>query len=216
MPSEIVPTEIAPGVFHWSAFHDGIQKEVSSYYLADAGVVLDPRLPSEGFEGGVDPLKWLAEHGPPRAVVLTNRHHYRHSGRLMDAFGIPVRASRPGMHEFTSAQRVEPFEYGDELPGGVLTHEVGAICPDETALEIPTARAIALADSVVRFDDPNGPLGFVPDFLLGDDPDDVRRGLLSSLRRLLELDFDHLLLAHGLPVVDEGKRELEAFLERGG
>ena len=34
---------------------------------------------------------------------------------------------------------VEPFDVGDELPGGVVANGVGAICPDETALYIPPA-----------------------------------------------------------------------------
>lgn len=211
-----MPEEIVSGVFHWSAFHEGIRHEVSSYFLADGGALIDPLLPADGFDGGVDPIEWLSAHGPPRAVLLTNRHHYRHSARLADAFGIPVRASRPGMHEFTASQRVEPFDFGEELPGGLVAHEVGAICPDETALEIPSARALSLADGVVRFDAPDAPLGFVPDSLLGDDPDDVRRGLHSSLQRLLELDFDHLLLAHGLPLVGEGKQRLTEFVEGTG
>jgi hypothetical protein len=205
--------EIVPGLFHWTAFHPRIRSEVSSYYLRD-GVLIDPLLPADGFDVGDDPIEWLAEHGPPRAVLLSNRHHYRDSGRLVDAFGIPVRASRPGMHEFSEEQRVEPFDFGDELEGGVITHEVGAICPDETALEIPAARAVAIADGLVRFDAPDAPLGFVPDWLLGDDPEEVKRGLRASFERLLELDFEHLLLAHGLPAVGDGKKRLREFLAR--
>ncbi len=199
--------EIAPGVFHWTAFHEGIGAEVSSYFLSGPGVALDPLLPGE------DALAWLSEHGPPRTVVLTNRHHYRHSGRLVEAFGIDVRASRPGMHEFSAEQRVEPFDFGDELTGGVIAHEVGAICPDESALEIPDARAVAFADGLVRS---RGSLGFVPDFLMGDDPDGVKRGLLASFERLLELDFDHVLLAHGDPVVGNGKQLLREFVDARG
>ena len=32
---------------------------------------------------------------------------------------------------------MQPFDYGDELPGGVKAYEAGAICPDDTALYIP-------------------------------------------------------------------------------
>lgn len=206
--------EIVPGLFQWSAFHPGIRHEVCSYYFAAGGVVIDPLLPEGGFEGGRDPLDWFAEHGPPRAILLSNRHHYRHSGRLVQAFEIPVRASRPGMHEFNCEQRVEPFDFGDELEGGVIAHEVGAICPDETALEIPAASAVALADGLVRWGAPDDPIGFVPDWLLGDDPEEVRQGLLSSFERLLELDFEHLLMAHGLPLVGDGKERLREFVER--
>jgi hypothetical protein len=204
--------EIAPGLFHWTALHPRIHAEVSSYYHRDGGVLIDPLFPADGFENGGDPIEWLGENGPPRAVLLSNRHHYRDSGRLVEAFGIPVRASKPGMQEFTSEQRVEPFGFGDELEGGVLAHEIGAICPDETALEIPAARALAIADGLVRFRAPDAPLGFVPDSLLGDDPEEIKRGLRASYERLLDLHFDHLLLAHGLPLVGDGKLRLREFL----
>jgi hypothetical protein len=202
--------EIAPGLFHWTAYHEGIRADVSSYYVRDSGVLVDPLLPRDGA------LEWLAENGPPRAVLLTNRHHYRHSDRLLEAFDVSVHASAPGMHEFTEEQRVQPFDFGDELPGGVIAHEVGAICPDEAALEIPSARALACADGVVRSRAPDAPLAFVPDSLLGDDPEGVKIGLRDAYIRLLDLDFDHLLLAHGLPVVGEGKDQLRAFVEGAG
>jgi hypothetical protein len=205
--------EIAPGLFHWTALHDGIRKEVSSYYVGESGVLIDPLLPADGFDCGADPLEWLSEHGPPKAILLTNRHHYRHSGRLAEAFDVSVHASEPGIHAFSSEQRVEPFHFGDRLPGDVIAHEIDAICPDETGLEIPSVRAVALADGLVRFSALDGPLGFVPDGLMGDDPEAVKEGLHDSYSRLLKLDFDHLLLAHGLPVVGDGKEQLRSFLE---
>ncbi len=42
--------EILPGLFHWTAVHPKIRIEVSSYYLPEAGVLLDPLLPAEGLE----------------------------------------------------------------------------------------------------------------------------------------------------------------------
>ncbi len=205
--------EISPGVFHWTAFHERIRAEVSSYYAVEPAVLIDPLLPAEGSEEVLDAL---SEHGPPCAVLLTNRHHYRHSGRLAEHFGIPVRASRPGMHEFSADQHVEPFDFGSEPVPGVIAHEVGAICPDESALEIVPARAVALADGVVRFASPDAPLGFVPDFLLGDAPEEIKRGLRRSYEGLLSLDFEHVLLAHGVPVVGQGKAQLRDFLASAG
>jgi hypothetical protein len=90
---------------------------------------------------------------------------------------------------------------------------VGAICPDETALLIPDhGGVLAIADGVVRRDD--GPLGFVPDEYMGDQPDGVKEGLRLSYRRLLDREFDHLLLAHGHPWVGGGKQALREFVER--
>jgi len=195
--------EIAPGLFHYSARHERIGTVVHSYVLRDAAAVLDPMIPEEG-------LDWFESHVRPEQVLLTNRHHYRHAGDLAERFGCVVRASRAGMHEFGDAA-VEPFDPGDTLPGGIEVHEVGAICPDEVALFIPSARALACADGVVRWEGPGAPLAFVPDDLLGDDPEAVKEGLRAAYRRLLELDFDTLLLAHGNPVPAGGRRALEEF-----
>ena len=105
---------------------------------------------------------------------------------------------------------MEPFDVGDELPGGIVVHEVGAICPDESALHIRGRRALALADGAVRGDS-GGPLSFVPDRFM-DDPEGTKEGLRASYRRLAELDFDHLLLAHGAPFVGDGRAALRAFV----
>jgi hypothetical protein len=114
------------------------------------------------------------------------------------------------MHEFRAGEKVRPFSPGDPLPGGIEAHAVGAICPDETALRIPVAEgALCVADGVVR--DGDGPLVFVPDSLLGDDPAGVKRDLKVSYGRLLDLDFEHLLLAHGQPWIGGGKRALREF-----
>jgi hypothetical protein len=195
--------EILPGVLHWTRTHPKIGIEVSSYYLRDERVLIDPIEPDEG-------VGWFRDHGPPEHVLLSNRHHHRDSAAFVGAFGCSVRASRPGMHEFGPGQPVEPFDYGDELPGGVRAHEVGVICPDETALHVPRHRTLAVADGVIRY---GGELRFVADEHLGDDVEGVKRGLRESYARLLELDFDNLLLAHGDPLVGGAKDALRRFAE---
>ena len=194
--------EIAPGIWHWIALHPRIKIEVSSYYLPAEGVLIDPLVPT----GGLD---WFEEHGPPMDVLLTNRHHYRETGRFVERFGVTVHCVREGLHEFTHGERVEPFELGDELPGEVVAYAVGAICPDETALHIPAREALALADGAVRWE-AGGPLVFLPDGLM-DDPPETKGGLRDSYRRLAKLDFQHLLLAHGEPFVGNGRDVLAEF-----
>jgi len=195
--------EILPGIYHWVARHPKIRIEVSSYYLAEEGVLIDPLVPPEG-------LDWFAK--PPRHVLLTNRHHYRESGEFAARFQCTVWCVESGLHEFKHGEKVEPFRFGDALPGKVVAIEIGALCPDETALHIPKgAGLVALADGVVRDDE--GPLSFVPDEYMGDDPETVKAGLRKSYRRLLEREFEHLLLAHGGPWIVGGKRALEEFIE---
>jgi hypothetical protein len=194
--------EIAPGLWHWTARHEHISSEVSSYYLLSERVLIDPMIPAEGIE-------WFEDNGAPEHVLLTNRHHDRHSWRLREAFGCSVHCVRDGLYELEGRGPVEPFDFGDELPGGVVVHEVDAICPDETALHITGHAALACADGVIR-SGAGGELAFVPDWLM-DEPEDTKRGLREAYERLLELDFDVLLLAHGQPVVSDGKQALRKF-----
>jgi hypothetical protein len=47
------------------------------------------------------------------------------------------------------------------------------------------------------------------------DADKERPAILSGLARLAdELDFDHLLVAHGEPIVGDGRERLRAFADR--
>ncbi len=209
------PQEIRPGLLHWTVAHPKIRVEVSSYWIAHARILLDPLLP----DGGLD---WLREIGPPEHVILTNRHHWRHTSEIVGAFGCPVWCNELGLHEIEGepgSERVRGFRAGDGLPGGIESHDVGALCPDETALrfDLPTGGGcLAVADGVVRLGEGggDGPLDFVPDFLIADDPEQVRnvkRGLRDAYRRLCALDWDTLLLAHGLPIVQGGREALRAF-----
>jgi hypothetical protein len=197
--------EIAPGLWHWTARHKRIHIDVSSYYLLRERVLIDPLVPAEG-------MAWFDEHGAPEHALLSNRHHDRDAWRFREAYRCRVHCVRNGLHEVERRGPVEPFDFGDQLPGGVTAYEVDAICPDETALHVPAHRALACADGVVRW--PGGPgLSFVPDSLM-DDPEETKSGLRRAYRRLIELDFDLLLLAHGDPVVGEAKRELDEFLRQ--
>jgi glyoxylase-like metal-dependent hydrolase (beta-lactamase superfamily II) len=196
--------QIAPGVWHWTARHDHIGIDVSSYYLEAEHVAIDPMLPPEG-------LEWFTGRGGLEHVLLTNRHHDRHSWDLRDAFGCVVHCVRNGVYELEGRGPVEPFEFGDELPGGARVYEVDAICPDETALHIPAHDALACADGVVHYE---GSLGFVPDQLM-DEPEETKRRLREAYGRLLDLDFGVLLPAHGAPVVGGAKQALREFVETG-
>jgi hypothetical protein len=197
--------EIAPGIFHWTAFRSSIGSRVSSYYVEPAGVLIDPMAP----EGGLDVFDG---HAPPQQALLTTRHHYRDCDAFIERFGVTVVCSAPGLHEFEGTdRRVEGFEFGDEVAPGVVAVGTNAISPDDTTFVIAHGGgALSFGDGLVR--PPGGPLGFVPDSLMGDDPAAVRDGLTNAHRGLLERDFDHLLFAHGEPLVGGGRAALKEFV----
>jgi hypothetical protein len=195
--------EIAPGIHHWTAFRDTIGTTVSSHWVEPAGVVIDPLLPDEG----LDPFE-RAEVGPQQ-VLLTTGLHRRHAERIAEAFSIPIRAPREAADRLGDRLDFEPYGDGDELAPGVQAVRIGVLCPDEYALHVTVSQgAIAFADGLHHY---GGALGFFSDDLLGDDPEAVKRGLREQFRALLERDFDHLLFAHGDPIVGGGKRALRDF-----
>ena len=194
--------EVIPGVWDWTTYHDGIGMDVHSHFHAPSGTLIDPRMPEEG-------LEWF-KRAEPRRIVLTNRHHHRHSAEFAQAFGCPVLCHEAGLHAFEGDDRVEGYAFGDELAPGVRALEVGVITPEESALHLEGGVGVlALADCVIDVGDG---LAFVPDSLLGDDPAAIRDGLRAALGRLArEVEFDALLLAHGPPRRSGARNELRDF-----
>jgi hypothetical protein len=204
--------EILPGLWHWTTPHPNLGGvRVSSYWLDDDGVLIDPLVPPD--EG----LDWFAARPvPPQAIVLANRHHYRDSGEFHTRFGCGVHVPANGLHAFTQGEPVSGYGYGEELPGGLLTVEVGALSPDDSGLYSESSRAFWLADTIVRGAGADAQIGWVVDQLM-DDPPTTKRELLSAFQHILDgFEFDHLLLAHGLPLVGDGRSQLEQLVQAGG
>ena len=194
--------EILPGVFHWTARHPGIGSDVSSYFVTESGTLLDPMVPPAG-------IGWFSDDHTPQAIALTNRHHNRDCDKFCAAFEIaPVLVPESGLHEFEGGDlEVRGYVPGEEIVPGIVVHEVDALSPDEMALEIRSAGALAMADSLVHRER----VRFVSDQLM-DNPEQTKRDLVASLARLLDVDFDTLLFAHGEPIVGTGKQALRDFL----
>ena len=194
--------EIFPGVLHWTAFNDNINARVSSYYVEPAGVLIDPMLPDEGVRAFVGRTQ-------PQQVVLTSGNHARDADRFAEAFGCPIVTSSEGAERIGGALSVETYADGDDVAPGVRAVRIGVLSPDEYALHITvTEGALAIADGVNHYADS---LGFFSDDLLGDDPAAVKDGLKRRFRTLLERDFEHLLFAHGDPIIGNGKTALREF-----
>ena len=200
--------EILPGIFHWRTLHEGIGEYVHSYFIEaiSPAVLVDPRVPAKG-------LQWFDGHQRPAHSYLTNRHHYRHSAQFEQRFGTRVWCHQAGLHEYTRGEQVTGFEHGDRLPGGVMALKVAGLTPEETAFHFHVAGGVmAIGDAIVR--DARGHLSFVPDPLMGDNPEQVKRELRQAFEGHLRRKFDHLLLAHGRPQVGDAKRMLAEFLQR--
>lgn len=194
--------EVLTGVFHWTAVHPRIGIEVSSHFVAGSGTAIDPLLPAEGIE-------WFEGRGL-RRVALSNRHHLRDGQLLAERFGCPIHCHEAGLHEFAEGPEVRGFAFGDRLADDLTALEMDAICPEDTVLHIEAGGgALLFADSLIHY----GEVGFVPDNLIGDDPEGVKRRIRERSQALLDEEFEHLLFAHGAPLIDGGREALRALAD---
>jgi AcrR family transcriptional regulator len=202
--------EIAPGIFHWTAFRDSIGMDVHSYWIEPAGIVVDPMVPADV---GLD--WWDGRDVQPQQVVLTTGLHWRETPEFVERFGCEVRAAEAALERWAGDEdrSATPFDDREEIAPGVTARVIDALAPDESALLIDHGGgAIALADALMRADGGGAPLTFVPDYLMGDDPDAVKEGLTNALRAFLERDFEVLLMAHGAPIAGGARAALADFL----
>ena len=193
-----LPEEILPGLFRWTAVHPGIGIEVSSHFLSGPRVAVDPLLPAGGAE-------WFEEHGGVESVVLSNRHHLRHAERLAERYGCPIRCSEAGLHEFSGGPEVAGFAFGERLGEEIVALEMDAICPDDTVLRFEVGPgALLFADALIN----HGGVGFVPDELIGEDPEAVKDRIRERALALAEEPIEALLFAHGDPLLEGGREAL--------
>ncbi|CAA9466957.1 MAG: hypothetical protein AVDCRST_MAG38-960 [uncultured Solirubrobacteraceae bacterium] len=195
--------EVFPGVFHWTAIHPNLHAPVSSYYVEPAGVLIDPMVPDGGWEA-------FAERTRPQQVLLTSGNHTRDAARFAEEYGCPIVTSREGAERIGDGLATELYSESHDVAPGVRAIHIGILSPDEYALHVDVGEgAIAVADGVTRYGDV---LGFFPDHLLGDDPQRIKAGLKQQLATLLDRRFEHLLFAHGDPIVGGGRTALADFV----
>jgi len=197
--------DVAPGLWLWRQPHPaweegaGWEPEVTSVAVVSEGVtlLLDPLAPPRAAR---EVWERLDAHDPQAVVVLKPDHV-----RDVDLFVRLYRAKGFGPLMYwpddVPRTRLEPVRPGDVLPGGLRALHDGRGMM-ETPLYLPEQRTIVFADALTA---PGGVLR-----VWGTPWHEER--VLPALRRLLELPFERLLVAHGDPL--HSREAFEAALER--
>ena len=192
--------EIVPGLRRWTAFHDEWNEEVASLALeTDDGLVL------------IDPLDPPRELRRPDHVLLTVYWHGRSTKDLKaKRVWAQSRSAQPLRNRGVAV--TDAFAPGDELPGGVQAYQTARV--NEVVFWLPNGRALAVGDVLLGAGAKPRPtdaaLRLCPERWLGKAThDDLRR----TLRPLLDLPVQRVLVAHGKPVLRAGTRALEAALD---
>jgi glyoxylase-like metal-dependent hydrolase (beta-lactamase superfamily II) len=132
---------------------------------------------------------------PPTMAVVLKPDHVRDVDVFVRRYG--ARAFGPWLfwRDNIPESELEHVEPGSELPGGLMALYDGR-GRNETPLWLPEQRALVFADALTA---PEGEL------LIWDTPHLERAR--AALRELLELPFEHVIVAHGEPVHDRAAYE---------
>jgi glyoxylase-like metal-dependent hydrolase (beta-lactamase superfamily II) len=191
--------EIAPGLRRWTAYHEHWEENVGALAVeTDDGLVL------------IDPIDPPRELRRPDHVLITVFWHDRSVTELKPK---RVWAASRSAHPLSNRgiQVTDRIAGGEELPGGIRAFDTPR--NGEVVFWLPQQRAVAVGDvllgSGAKPRATSDPLRLCPERWLGKAS---HADLRNSLRPLLDLPVQRVLVSHGEPVLRAGKRALAAVL----
>ena len=202
--------EILPGIFTWGSTYADRPWDLNGYAITldECTVLVDPPAPEEDDWPSFDLLKPIAK------IVLTNRDHVRDAELHRTRFGAHLIAGADEVAQLAPVAINETVREGDliadalrviHLPGK-SAGEIGLYFdPAQHAVSRQMSGILLLGDAIIG--NPPGALSLIPEPKL-DDSSKLKR----SLRKLLEYEFDVLLLCDGQPLLSGGKLKVAEFL----
>jgi glyoxylase-like metal-dependent hydrolase (beta-lactamase superfamily II) len=194
--------EIIDGILTWAKRSERHGYDFNGFLIRDPGgnVCVDPVEPTD------EELDELARAGVAH-IVMTNRNHTRSANHVRARTG-----ARTAIHAADAAYaREQGVEIDRDLEVGASVGPLIVVAapgksPGEVALHWPARRLLLVGDVVIG--NPPGACSVLPDRVM-DDPALLR----ASVLRLLDLDFDTLLVGDGESILHGARdrlRELSA------
>ena len=191
--------ELAPGLRRWTVRHEHWEEEVGSVAVDTAdGLVL------------IDPLDPPAELRAPAHVLYTVYWHAR-DGATLQAGRVWAGSRSVKPLATRGIEVTDVAAPGDALPGGIQVFQTPRA--SEVVYWLPEQHAVVVGDVLLgagakprATDDP---LRLCPERWLGKG---THADLRESLRPLLDLPVERVLVSHGRPVLEDAKRELARVL----
>jgi len=193
--------EIVSNIFTWAWFSEPHGYNFNGYLVrhTEGNLCIDPVLPSD------ESLADIAQMGVAR-ILLTNRNHSRASNVVRARTG-----ARTLIHlDDATHARSQGAEIDGELNVGEKIGPLTIVAdpgksPGEIALHWPERGILIVGDAVIG--NPPGHCGLLRDKVM-DDPARLRQ----SVRKLLELEFDALLVGDGVSILHGAKSRLKELV----
>jgi hypothetical protein len=158
----------------------------------------------------IDPLDPPAEVRDAEHVLVTVYWHDRSTKAVGPKHvWAPTRSAQPLRNR--GIRVTDPFRAGDDLPGGIRAFQTARAA--EVAYWLPDHAALAVGDVLLgagaKPRPTNEPLRLCPEPWLGKR---THAELRASLRPVLELPLERVLVSHGQPVLNGGKHWLSTVI----
>ena len=193
---------IVNDILTWPWFSEPHGYHFNGHLVRDPGgnICIDPVEPME------DDMDALAREGVAR-IILTNRNHSRAANRVRARTGARtvIHADDADHARNQGTELDDGLNLGDTL-GPLEVIDAAGKSPGEVALLWPDRGILIVGDAIIG--NPPGQCGLLPERVM-DDPARLR----SSLRKLLDLDFDILLVGDGEPILRDAKTRLKELVE---
>jgi glyoxylase-like metal-dependent hydrolase (beta-lactamase superfamily II) len=203
--------EVEPGLWRWTAYHEEWKQDVGCVYYesGDDVVLIDPLVPADEsarFWAALD--RDVERAGGTVHVLVTVFWHVRDTKAMVERYGARVWAPTRGKGaiERRVGSVTDTYRPGDPLPGGVEAHATARAA--EVVFRIPEHRAVVPGDVLLGTDD--GGLRLCPPTWL---PEKATLATVAeSLRPLLDLPVERVLVSHGEPVLENAGAALAQAL----
>jgi glyoxylase-like metal-dependent hydrolase (beta-lactamase superfamily II) len=194
--------EIVPGIFTWSWFSERHGYDFNGHLICHAGgnLCVDP------VEADAETWAQIRGIGVAR-IVLTNRNHLRAATALRASTGarVAIHPADAGHAQTQGAALDDEIAVGGEM-GPFEIVEVPGKSPGEIALHWRGRRLLIVGDAIVG--NPPGRCTLLAERVM-DDPPRLRK----SVRSLLGLDFDVLLVGDGRSILRDAKARVQELVE---
>src|SRR4029434_10346371 len=194
--------EVLTGIFTWPWFSEPHGYNLNGHVIlhASGNLCIDPVEPTAA------DLEEIARLGVSR-ILLTNRNHSRAANKIRARTG-----ARTAIHPADAPHaRKERAELNDELHIGEKIGPLFVVgspgkSPGEVVLHWPDRKILIVGDAAVG--DPPGRCKLLPEKDIDDPP-----RLRVSVRALLALDFDTLLVGDGAPILQSAREQLRELVD---
>lgn len=194
--------EIVPDIFTWAWFSEPHGYNFNGYLVrhTEGNLCVDPVLP------GDESLAEIAHMGVA-SILLTNRNHSRAANRVRERTGATTLIHPDdAAHARSQGAAIDGELRAGEKIGPLTIVAVPGKSPGEVALHWPERKLLIAGDAVIG--NPPGNCALLRDKVV-DDPARLRR----SVRKLLDLEFEALLVGDGAPILHRAKLRLKELVD---